>query len=148
MGQFIQLRAEGHSFNTIAKKLKKAKGTLLEWNKELAEEIANCKALYLETLYEKYFLLKENHLQLFGDILLRLQNELSKRNFESLSTDKLLELLPKYHNFLKEEFIQLKFNSIQEIHQEKEDKKYLDSLSSILQSNNKKTSFDPFLNHE
>lgn len=133
--QFIQLRAEGNSFNSIAKKLKKAKGTLVIWNKELEEEIANCKALHLETLYEKYFLLRENRLQLFGNVLLKLQKELSERNFANVPTDKLLELLPKYHALLKDEFIELKFSTEQEMHENKQEKQELDSIISLLKAN-------------
>lgn len=134
--EFVKLRAEGYSFNTIAKKLNKAKGTLIEWNKELAEEIANCKAMQLEALYEKYFLLQENRLQLFGNVLQRLQKELAKRDFESLPTEKLLELIPKYHALLKEEFIEPKFSTEQEIQQQKTERNELDALSSTLLINN------------
>lgn len=133
--QFIQLRAEGNSFNSIAKKLKKAKGTLIVWNKELEEEIGNCKALHLETLYEKYFLLRENRLQLFGNVLLKLQKELSERDFATVPTDKLLELLPKYHALLKDEFIELKFSTEQEMQDNKQEKQELDSIISLIKAN-------------
>lgn len=132
--KFIELRAEGHSFNAIAQKLNKAKGTLIEWNKELAEEIANCKALQLEALYEKYFLLQENRLQLFGNVLLRLQHELATRNFENLSTEKLLELIPKYHALLKEEFIEPQFATEQEVQEKKQQRQELEVLISLLSS--------------
>lgn len=132
--KFIELRAEGHSFNTIAQKLNKAKGTLIEWNKELAEEIANCKALQLEALYEKYYLLQENRLQLFGEVLLNLQKELEKRSFENLSTERLLELIPKYHALLKDEFIEPKFSTEQEIQEKKQERQELEQLFSLLKT--------------
>ena len=136
--QFIQLRAEGNSFNTIAKKLKKAKGTLIVWNKELEEEIANCKALHLEILYEKYFLLRENRLQLFGNILLKLQDELVERNFTNIPSEKLLELLPKYHALLKEEFIEPKFSTEEEMQDKKQEKQDLNLFISLLKASNQK----------
>ena len=50
--RFIELRAKGWSFDKIAKELGKAKQTLIDWSKELQDEIANRKALELEALYE------------------------------------------------------------------------------------------------
>ena len=38
--QFIDLRAKGYSFDKIAKELGKAKQTLIDWSKDLQEEIA------------------------------------------------------------------------------------------------------------
>ena len=46
--RFIELRAKGWSFDRIAKELGKAKQTLIDWSKDLQDEIANCKALELE----------------------------------------------------------------------------------------------------
>ncbi|RFS17359.1 hypothetical protein [Emticicia sp. C21] len=130
--QFILLRAEGCSFNKIAKKLNKAKGTLLEWNKELAEEISNCKALQLESLYEKYFLLQESRLQLFGEVLLVIKKELAKRNFANISTEKLLEFLLKYYSLLKEEYIEPKFSTESEIQEKKTERLDLEKFISRL----------------
>ena len=48
---FIDLRSKGWSFDKIAKELGKAKQTLIDWSKELQDEIANSKALELEALY-------------------------------------------------------------------------------------------------
>jgi len=64
--RFIELRAKGYSFDKIAKELGKAKQTLIDWSKELQDEVANRKAVELESLYENYYLLKEHRLQTFG----------------------------------------------------------------------------------
>ena len=50
--RFIEMRAKGYSFDKIALELGKAKQTLIDWSKELQDEIANRKALELEALYE------------------------------------------------------------------------------------------------
>ena len=130
--KFIDLRAEGYSFDIISKKLKKAKGTLIAWNKELEEEISNRRALNLEALYAKYFLLKEARIKMFGEVLIKIQLELEERNFANISTEKLLELLPKYHLFLKDEFVEPKFLTEQEIQEQKQEKQGLESLITIL----------------
>ena len=48
--RFIELRAQGFSFDKIAKELGKAKQTLIDWSRELQDEIANRKAMELDTL--------------------------------------------------------------------------------------------------
>jgi transposase len=45
--QFIQLRAQGVSYSNISKKIGKSKQTLIDWGKELEEEIRNLKAIEL-----------------------------------------------------------------------------------------------------
>jgi IS30 family transposase len=86
--KFIELRAQGYSFDKIAKELGKAKQTLVDWSRELQDEIANRKALELEALYEKFYLLKEHRLKTFGGTLLKLQKEIDsqKKRYERSST--------------------------------------------------------------
>ena len=38
--KFIELRAEGHSFDEIAKRVQISKPTLIKWSKEFKEQIA------------------------------------------------------------------------------------------------------------
>ena len=52
---FVELRAKGWSYDRIAQELKVSKQTLIIWSKELACEIANLKAIELETLPGKIF---------------------------------------------------------------------------------------------
>jgi transcriptional regulator with XRE-family HTH domain len=130
--QFIQLRAEGYSFEKISKKLKKAKGTLIEWERDFEEEISNYKALHLEQLYEKYFLLKQSRLELFGETLLKLKKELDTRTFANVPTEKLLDLVAKYHGLLKEEFTEPQFSTQQEQQEQKQD---LANLLNLLTDN-------------
>ena len=78
--RFIELRAQGFSFDKIAKELGKAKQTLIDWSRELQDEIANRKAMELDTLYEKYYLHKANRLQTFGELLTRIREEIAGKN--------------------------------------------------------------------
>ncbi len=118
--KFIQLRAKGYSFDKIAKKLQMSKQTLIDWNKELEEEISNFKAMELELLYEKYYLTKEQRLQTFGVMLSRLKDEIDIRNLSEIPTDKLLELFLKYNDKVKEELIEPKFQDSNEMKQKKQ----------------------------
>jgi len=128
--RFIEMRAQGYSFDRIAKELGRAKQTLIDWSRELQEEIANLKALELEALYEKYYLLKENRIQSFGEMLTKLRKELDKRNLSDIPTEKLLELLLKYNTLVKEDYIEPVFRTSQEIQDEQIDREILDELTA------------------
>ena len=128
--KFIELRAKGYSFDKIAKELGKAKQTLIDWSKELQEEIGNRKALELETLYEKYYLLKEVRLQTFGEMITKIKTEVERRDLSDVPTDKLLELLLKYNGQINEEIVEPTFKSSQEIAEERQDRELLDELTA------------------
>lgn len=101
--RFIELRAKGYSFDKIALELNKAKQTLIDWSRELKEEIEIRKATELELIYESYFLLKKSRLQSLGDLLLRIETEIGERSLSTIPTDKLLDIYLKYSNQIKEE---------------------------------------------
>lgn len=127
--KFIELRAKGYSFDKIALELGKAKQTLIDWSKELQDEIANVKALELEALYERYYLLKESRLQTFGEMITKIKAEIEKRQLSDVPTDKLLDLLLKYNSLVKEEYIEPLFKSSEEIIDERIDRELLDELT-------------------
>jgi transcriptional regulator with XRE-family HTH domain len=128
--KFIALRAKGYSFDKIAKELGKAKQTLVDWSRELQDEIANHKALELEALYEKYYLLKEHRLKNFGQTLSKLQKEIESRNLSDVPTDKLLDLQLKYLTFIRDEYTEPQFRSSQEIAEERIDKRIIEELTA------------------
>ena len=113
--RFIELRAKGWSFDKIAKEVGKAKQTLIDWSKDLQDEIANRKALELEALYERYYLLKESRLETFGAMLSKIKKEVERRDLSDVPTDKLLELILKYNIQVKEEIVEPVYKSSQEI---------------------------------
>jgi len=103
--RFIELRARGLSYARISRELKVAKGTLASWNQELSEEIASLKAVQLEELYEKYYLVRAGRIELIGSQMKKLVKELQKRDFAEISTEKLLDLVLRYFETLKAEYI-------------------------------------------
>ena len=129
--RFIELRAKGWSFDKIAKEIGKAKQTLIDWSKELEEEIANCKALELEALYERYYLLKEAKIQKYGAILSKITNELESRDFNNVPTGRLLELYLLYFERLSQEVVEPNFKSSQEITEDRQDKELLEELTTL-----------------
>ncbi len=135
--EFITLRAQGYSFDRIAERLGRAKQTLIDWNKQLQEEIATRKAIELEALYEKYFLLKTSRLSSFGEMLIKIKEELSERDLSDVPTDKLLDLFLKFHTQVKDELVELTFKSSGEIEQEKADRELMEELTRLTANRDK-----------
>jgi hypothetical protein len=129
--RFIELRAKGYSFDKIAKEIGKAKQTLLDWSRDLDQEIAQAKALELDSLYEAYSLYKEARLKTLGEILSKLKKEVDQRDLTDLPTDRLLDLFLKYEGVVKESLIEPVFKSSREIEEEKEDRLLLEELTSL-----------------
>jgi predicted DNA-binding protein YlxM (UPF0122 family) len=127
---FIERRAQGYSFDKIAKELKISKVALLEWAKEFEDEITNLKALELEALYEKYYLLKENRINKFGILLNRIWEELETRDLKDIPAEKLLDMFNKFYAVVKEEISELKFKTASEIEEEKNNRELLDELTA------------------
>lgn len=113
--QFIELRAKGLSYAKIARKLNVSKSTVANWSQELEAEIASLKAIELESLYERYYLTKENRIKLLGDQLKEIRSELKKRDLDEVSTDKLIELELKIYQALMDEYVDIRPLSDQEI---------------------------------
>lgn len=113
--EFIELRAKGLSYAKIAKRLKLSRNTLASWNADMEEEIASLKAMELESLQEEYFLLKEGRIKLLGETLKGLQQELQKRDLAGIPTDKLMDMWLKVYQELKEEAIETRPLSHDEI---------------------------------
>jgi transcriptional regulator with XRE-family HTH domain len=129
--RFIELRAKGWSFDKIAKELGKAKQTLIDWSKDLQDEIANRKALELEALYENYYLLKEAKIKKYGAILSKITDELESRDFNNVPTGRLLELYLLYFERLSQEVVEPTFKSSQEIKEERLDRELLGELTTL-----------------
>ena len=88
---FIELRAKGNSFDTIAKQLEVSKGTLINWSRDLEDDIQNYSALELDMLKEKYLISKKHQIQSYGEQLATVRKELSNRDLSDVKTEKLIE---------------------------------------------------------
>ena len=110
---------------------RQAKQTLIDWSKELQDEIANRKALELEALYESYYLMRENRIETFGTMLTKIKEEVEQRDLSDVPTDKLLDLFLKYNSQVKEEIVDPIYKSSQEIKEEREDREILEELTTL-----------------
>jgi len=94
--RFIEMRAEGHSYDAIAKALHTSKPTLIAWGKTLTMEISNARALRMDELYQRYTVAKDRRIQVFGEQLDRIMAELGTRDLSRLKTESLFTLALKY----------------------------------------------------
>ena len=104
--RFVVMRAKGYSYARIARELRVSKGTLTAWNAELEADIAQTRAMELESLQEEFFLLKEGRIRLIGQQLKAIQAEIGRRDLSKVNTDKLLELQLRYFEQLKGEYVE------------------------------------------
>lgn len=101
---FVQLRAEGKSYDYIAKELGISKGTCSAWEKELKEAVQELKQEQLAELYNSYAMTKEARVRRLGDTLNSIEEALSKADLESIPAEKLLDYKLKYTEALKNEY--------------------------------------------
>jgi DNA-binding XRE family transcriptional regulator len=128
--QFIQLRAKGKSFSSIAKALQVSKQTAINWSKELEEEVATRRAVELEALLEEYSLTKEGRLKKLGTLLSKLQKEVESRDLTEIPTEKLITLYLKTLEQSEKEKPELSFKDSEEQEEEREERLLLKELSS------------------
>jgi septation ring formation regulator EzrA len=93
--QFVELRATGVSFASIAERLDVSKTTLIAWSKEMQAEVANLQQVHLEALREKHRVGAEHRMQMFSKQLGAIEAELDKRSLEGVPTEKLVNMAIK-----------------------------------------------------
>lgn len=101
--KFLELRANGLSYDKISKELNVSKQTLISWSQQFKHELSNLKAIELDRLQQEYYISKIKRIKLFGDTLEQINQLLMKRNLDELSTEKLIDYKIKIINTLKED---------------------------------------------
>ena len=91
---FIQLRIEGKSFDEIAKSLKVAKSTLIEWNKkaEVKNSINEDRAIAINTVIKAFNYDRQARLKALLQLSKKINDELQQRDLKEIATDKLLQM--------------------------------------------------------
>ena len=90
--EFIILRAKGNSYDTIAKKLKVSKNTLISWSKDLKMEIKNYQNFEADMTLEKFKMSKNSQLVSLGEQLEKVREEINKRDLTDVPTPKLIDI--------------------------------------------------------
>ena len=106
--EFVELRASGLSLAKIAERLSVSKTTLIAWEKELCNEIAEARFLEMQSLLETYKACKAERVKFLGKLYQRLTEELAKRDLSEVDSVKLLETLFKVEARLESELSKVK----------------------------------------
>jgi transcriptional regulator with XRE-family HTH domain len=106
--EFVELRASGLSLAKIAERLSVSKTTLIAWEKELCNEIAEARFLEMQALLETYKACKAERVKFLGKMYERLTEELAKRELSEVDPVKLLEMLVKVEQRLETELSKVK----------------------------------------
>ncbi|HEX8974354.1 MAG TPA: helix-turn-helix domain-containing protein [Patescibacteria group bacterium] len=101
--QFIEMRATGMSFAKISEQLGVSKPTLISWSKDFELDIQNLRTIEQEALREKYLITKEKRIEMLGDSLDKVKQELAKRDLSEVPTEKLFALNIKLLQEIKAE---------------------------------------------
>ena len=101
--EFVELRATGLSLAKIAERLSVSKTTLIAWEKELSNEIAEARFLEMQSLLETYKACKAERVKFLGKLYQRLTEELAQRDLSEVDSVKLLEMLLKVEGRLETE---------------------------------------------
>lgn len=101
--KFVELRAQGRSFVSIAEEIDVSKPTLIEWSREMHEQIRNLRAINDEALREKYRLTKQHELEILSRQLEAVEKEIEQRALADVPTDKLYGVLFKLMGEAREE---------------------------------------------
>ena len=117
--RFIDLRAKGKSYQKISEEIGVSKRTLINWGEELSFEISNAHALELEALQDKYYMLKERRIILFGEKLKAISEEIENRDISDVQTEKLFDLFFKMYGLLEKEAVKTEYLSDKEIEEKR-----------------------------
>ena len=103
--KFLELRVlQGKSYDSIAGELNISKKTCINWAAEFEDEINNLMAEKFENLLQELEFSQYKRIEYLGLLHNRIKDELNKRDFKEVSTEKLINLLLAIRN-------QIKFNS-------------------------------------
>ncbi len=98
--RFVELRAQGLSFDSIAKEMGISKTTLLKWSRDLEDKINNEKYFAYQRLIEQYKMTKIARFKLLMQEWQKVNNALDQKDFNELSARELLNIQEKLENQL------------------------------------------------
>lgn len=113
--RFMELRGHGVPLAKIAVELEVSKTTLVNWERDLREEIDNLRAVEFEEMHDKFYLSSRKRVEFFGHILSRIQHELETRDLSEIPTDKLFAMYAHFHREAERALPELMFRSDDEI---------------------------------
>lgn len=101
--KFVELRAQGLSFERISSEIGISKPTLIKWSREFSDQIANILYCNVESLLERYRLLKQFRIEALSRLLNKALIEIENRDFANVSTKDLFSMIFNMEEKLKNE---------------------------------------------
>ena len=129
--RFIDLRAEGWTLTKIAQELGISYKTAINWNNTDKEVIDVARAIHAEELHERYFMAKQKRIELFGERLLAIKEELDKRDLSEIPTPQLFNMMVKCQTILKKEEMALEFMTDEQMDKRKRKRETKELLGRI-----------------
>jgi len=90
--KFLELRARGWSLGHIATEIDVTKRTLVDWNRDYAQELESFRTLERELLKEKFIASREEELNDLHRLQKDIADELGNRRLNYIDTEKLFRL--------------------------------------------------------
>jgi len=90
--KFIELRAEGMSFESIAQELETSRPTLMKWAKEFENEVSELMFVEFESLFERYKMLRVERVRRYGEQLELIREALKEKDLKDVPATKLLDM--------------------------------------------------------
>lgn len=101
--KFIQLRAEGNSFDKISGILNISKPTLINWNIELKKEIDNLEYLKYQSILEQHKLIKQKRIEFLSEHLYKINEAINNKSYEDLPIRDLILIRKEFNLELMKE---------------------------------------------
>ncbi len=125
--QVVELLSKNYSYSAIADTLHITRYAVERIARKAKFDVARLKDKEFQELYEKYYMNKRDRIQLFGEDLLKIEQELSKRDLSDLSDGELIELKQKTISRLEKLFTPVNSEPV-----EKTTQGILDALDNLL----------------
>lgn len=109
--QFITMRADGISYDTISKELGVAKATLIKWNKKYSNEINNLNFVALQALIDEISKSKRERVEILVNRINGINEALSNIDYSALSVKELIQLLDHTSEQLDKEAKKVSFHT-------------------------------------
>ena len=98
--KFIELRAEGHSFDEIAKRVQISKPTLIKWSKELKEQIEEVSKVIAEQFVIEQKVKRTIRAQKLSEELDKAYEALKHTDYKKMTKKDLIGVIEKIENKL------------------------------------------------
>jgi len=109
--RFVELRAQGRSFESIAEELNVSKTTLITWSQKLDREIQNARYLAYQKLIEQYKMTKIERINSLMQQLQKINNAIDEIDIKELSYKDLIILKEKLINQLNGEASNMRYQT-------------------------------------